>query len=47
MWRLDTNAPIVERALWDRDLTAVDEMREAILRLVPPDYVILVWGRAA
>ena len=47
MWRLDVHAPIVNRALWRGDLSAVDELRDAILRLTPPDYVVLVWRRAA
>ncbi len=41
------DCPLVERALWERDLTAVDELRAAILALCPPDYVVLVWRRTA
>ena len=41
------DCPFVERALWDRDLTAVHELRQAIVSLCPPDYVVLVWRRTA
>ena len=47
MWRLAVDAPIVERALWKRDLTAVDELREAILTLAGPDFVVFGWYRRA
>jgi hypothetical protein len=45
--RVGPNCPVVARALWDSDLTGVDELRAAILALVPPDYVLFLWTRAA
>jgi len=45
MWRIDHRAPIVNIALSKGELDAVDELRDAILRLAGPDYVVLVWER--
>lgn len=48
MWRINVNAPLIERALWQHDLTAVDELRDAILTLAGPDFVVFGWwSRAA
>lgn len=47
MWKLDVDAPIVERALWGRDLSAVEELRDAVLRLAGPDFVVFGWWRRA
>ena len=40
-------APVVARALFDRDLSGIEELRGAVLSLLPPDVVILGWRRAA
>jgi hypothetical protein len=45
MWKVGIDAPVVHRVIFERDPAAVDELREAILTLAGPDYVILVWER--
>jgi hypothetical protein len=45
MWKLGIDAPIVQRAIYQHDLTAIDELRRAILALSPPDYVVLIASR--
>ena len=37
LFRLDADAPVVERALWHGDLEPVEELRAAILAAAPPE----------
>ena len=50
MWlmsRVGLDAPVVRRALIERDLSAIDELREAILALAGADiFVLIVVARA-
>ena len=47
MWKVDVDAPIIERALWRREYEAVEELRDAILELAGPDFVVFGWWRRA
>lgn len=48
LWfRLDLGAPVCVRALEHGEPQAVEELREAILSLTPPDAVVFVWERRA
>jgi hypothetical protein len=44
MRRLDYSAPIL-RAIYDHDLDVIEELRELMFALTPPDYVVAVWQR--
>ena len=47
MWRINVDAPLIERALWKHEWSAVDELRDAILTLAGPDFVVFGWWKRA